>query len=174
MAFNAKNLTYETKEPSFLKKLRGEYGGGDSMRHAHQQKRPKRLRDAADDDSDEPVYMREEDPHQSLSKAEYEALIKIPADQQRPGEQASLITEALGSKAAQSTPSVSSPAVAPQETSTKQERSTIGGASKKRAAKIVGEDASADEAQTSPQKSSTLKKPSHKKAKKLKLSFDDD
>ena len=118
--------------------------------------------------------MHEEDPRQSLSKAEYEALVKVPVDQQQPSEQASLITEALGSKAADSTPSVSSSAVAPQETSIKEERSTIGGASKKRAAKVVGEDASVDEAQTSPQKSSTLKKPTLKKAKKLKLSFDDD
>ncbi|KAL8873701.1 MAG: hypothetical protein Q9174_000864 [Haloplaca sp. 1 TL-2023] len=174
MAFNAKNLQYESKEPSFLKKLKGEYGGGDSRLHARQQMRPKKPRDTADDDGDEPVYVRDEDPCQSMSKAEYEALVNAPADQQRPGEQASLTTEAPDSNTAEPTPSVTSSAIASQETSTKQERSTIGGASKKRAAKVVGEDASADEAQTSLKKPSTIKKPSLKTAKKLKLSFDDD
>ncbi|KAI9768210.1 MAG: hypothetical protein M1840_005040 [Geoglossum simile] len=71
MGFDSKNLAYEPKEPSFLRKLRSQQGGGDSHRHERPLARPKHIRsgDAADD----PTYVDEGS--NILSKAEYEALL---------------------------------------------------------------------------------------------------
>src|SRR3978361_1484798 len=60
MAFNAKNLQYDKREPAFLRKLKGEFGGLDG-RHNVQIARPKKDRlKTGDDDEDEPVILDEQ------------------------------------------------------------------------------------------------------------------
>ncbi|KAH0566101.1 hypothetical protein GP486_000492 [Trichoglossum hirsutum] len=72
MSFNAKNLVYEVKEPSFLRRLRNQQGGGDSHRHETPLARPKR--DKKEDGDDEPTYVDEES-NNILTKAECAALL---------------------------------------------------------------------------------------------------
>ncbi|KAF2470059.1 uncharacterized protein BDR25DRAFT_314810 [Lindgomyces ingoldianus] len=72
MSFKAKNLAYEAQQPAFLRRLRGEVAGDDSVRHEQPIPRNKRMKQ--DDDDDGPTYVLE-DSNQSLSKAEYEALV---------------------------------------------------------------------------------------------------
>ncbi|KAI9796967.1 MAG: hypothetical protein M1825_006281 [Sarcosagium campestre] len=79
MAFNAKNLSYELKEPSFLRKLKSQYGGGDAQRHERPIARPKRLR-TGDDEDDEPTYVDDET-NQTISKDEYLTLVEGSAEQ---------------------------------------------------------------------------------------------
>ena len=76
MSFKAKNLTYESNEPAFLRRLRGEAAGaGDPDRHGRSAARPvpKRLK-GKDDEDDGPTYVEEES-GDTISKADYEALL---------------------------------------------------------------------------------------------------
>ncbi len=95
--FNAKNLSYgisfvpmfksqtfakqqpiESNEPSFLRKLRGEFGGTDAVRHERPIPRPRKVMTDGDDE-DQPTYVVEES-QDTLSKEEYEALVRIKED----------------------------------------------------------------------------------------------
>ena len=70
MAFNAKNLHYDKTEPSFLRKVKGEFGNLDG-RHNVQLARPKKDRlKTGDDDEDEPVIVDEQG--ERIEKAEFE------------------------------------------------------------------------------------------------------
>src|SRR3978361_481851 len=74
MAFNAKNLQYDKREPAFLRKLKGEFGGLDG-RHNVQIARPKKDRlKTGDDDEDEPVIVDELG--ERIEKAEFERRVK--------------------------------------------------------------------------------------------------
>jgi len=74
MAFNAKNLHYDKQEPSFLRKLKGEFGGFDG-RHNVQIARPKKDRlKTGDDDEDDPVIVDEQG--ERVEKAEYERRVR--------------------------------------------------------------------------------------------------
>ncbi|KAI9853679.1 MAG: hypothetical protein M1824_001015 [Vezdaea acicularis] len=73
MTFNAKNLSYELKEPSFLRKLKSQYGGQDGQRHERPTARPKRARE---DEDDAPTYVDEES-RDTISKEDYEAMIGV-------------------------------------------------------------------------------------------------
>ncbi|KAI9679028.1 MAG: hypothetical protein M1829_001698 [Trizodia sp. TS-e1964] len=72
MSFKAKNLSYELKEPSFLRKLKSEIGGSAEHRHERPLARPRKAKEA--DDDDEPTYVDEES-HETITKAEYEVLV---------------------------------------------------------------------------------------------------
>ena len=63
----------EAKEPSFLRKLREESGGGGSLRHERPLARPKKQK-AGNDDDDDPTYVDEESQN-TMTKAEYESLV---------------------------------------------------------------------------------------------------
>lgn len=70
MAFNAKNLHYDKNEPSFLRKLKGEFSGLDG-RHNVQIARPKKDRlKTEDDDEDDPVILDEQG--ERVEKADFE------------------------------------------------------------------------------------------------------
>src|ERR1700761_8150159 len=74
MAFNAKNLQYNKQEPNFLRKLKGEFGGLDG-RHNVQIARPKKDRlKTGDDDEDDPVIIDEQG--ERIEKAEFERRVK--------------------------------------------------------------------------------------------------
>jgi hypothetical protein len=77
--FKAKDLAYEAGEPAFLRRLRGQIAGDVSVRHDAPIARNKRMKQ--DDEDDAPTYVLE-DGNESLSKAEYEAMVagKDPGD----------------------------------------------------------------------------------------------
>ena len=79
MAFNSKNLQYEKKEPAFLRKLRGEFGGLDG-RHNVQIARPKKDRlKTGDEDEDDPVIVDEQG--ERVEKAEFERRVREGGDE---------------------------------------------------------------------------------------------
>lgn len=155
-------LTYESNEPAFLRRLKGEVAGsgGDPDRHARPIARPRLKRD--EDDEDAPTYVVEES-GDTLSKADYEAMLaKLENASAEDGESApKVVSEADGDKQV------------PADTS-KQTVAEVGNSSKKRkAGKVIGSDeAGADEGEDNGKK--TAKKNVKKKSKAVKLSFDND
>jgi hypothetical protein len=151
----------EAAEPAFLRRLRGEVAGDGSGRHERPDPRKKGVK--KDDDDDAPTYVLE-DTNQSLTKAEYEALVSgdkaketgTPEDQ----------TEG-DSKVASSGPKDSN------ALPVKDKIAEVGNSLKKRkVAKIIG----GDEDDKEPRKNiegKSAKKPK-KKAKPVKLSFGDE
>ncbi|OCK82562.1 hypothetical protein K432DRAFT_324002 [Lepidopterella palustris CBS 459.81] len=164
MSFKARNLSYDAKEPAFLRRLRGEASGLDSDRHERHIPRPKKAKQ--DDGDDDPTYVLEES-NQTLSKAEYEALLagKDLDDQDTDAN----TKEGESGPAKPSEDNSSKPREGPQA---KQRLTEVGkGVNKRKAAKIVGEESNDGEAL--PQDRKPTKKPK-KRAKAIKLSFDED
>lgn len=164
----------ESNDPSFLRKLRGEFGGTDSARQQRPQARPKKLRNADEEDDDQPVYVHDQDPSEILSKAEYDALLKPSSTEQRPVGEVSPDTGVQASKEIEVLPQTNPKGQARQELASKERTAAIGGSSKKRSAKVVADDASWDEHSKPKKESQAAKKHGPKKGKKVKLSFDDD
>ncbi|EDN05904.1 conserved hypothetical protein [Histoplasma mississippiense (nom. inval.)] len=77
MSFNTKHLSYEKNEPTFLRKLRSEYGDGSGVRNGRPNPRPTKKKDADDDDA--PTYVDEEN-NEVISKEEYDALMRGDGD----------------------------------------------------------------------------------------------
>ena len=188
MSFNAKNLTYggrppsfnlpmvkltrpvESNEPRFLRKLKGQYNGGD-VRHERPPARPKRNKD--DDEEDAPTYVIEES-HDTMTQSEYEALLDQTAPQKR--------NEQIGNSPSRHVDSTEKHANG-DESSTqnlsnvKQQIVSIGASTKRKSAKIVGDDdlkgVDGRNVETSAAPK-TMKKPMKKPKKRVKLSFDGD
>ncbi|CAO2651942.1 Nn.00g002250.m01.CDS01 [Neocucurbitaria sp. VM-36] len=72
MSFRAKDLHFDSSQPAFLQRLRGQLAGGDTARHEQPVPRNKRMKQ--DDEDDAPTYVLEET-NQSLTKEEYDALV---------------------------------------------------------------------------------------------------
>ncbi|KAI4263721.1 MAG: hypothetical protein L6R42_001143 [Xanthoria sp. 1 TBL-2021] len=174
MSFNAKNLTYESSDPSFLRKLRGEFGGTDSARQQRPQARPKKLRNADEEDDDQPVYVHDQDPSEALSKAEYDALLKPPSTKQHSAEEGQPDTDVQTFNETEARLQESREGQAQRGLEVKERTAAIGGSSKKRSAKVVADDASSDEVQKPKTESQAAKKQGPKKGKKMKLSFEED
>ncbi|KAF2015023.1 hypothetical protein BU24DRAFT_226873 [Aaosphaeria arxii CBS 175.79] len=161
MSNKAKGLTYQAAEPAFLQRLRGGLAGEDSARHERPIPRNKRLQ-KDDDEDDAPTYVLE-DTNQSLSKAEYDALVAgedQPKDAPADEDQAAAGGEKKDASSQQS----------------KDKIAEVGKMTKKRKAiKVIGADAE-DEEDSKPNAKpdgKAVKKPK-KKAKVVKLSFGDD
>ncbi|KAI4243576.1 MAG: hypothetical protein L6R40_003400 [Gallowayella cf. fulva] len=173
MPANTKNLTYESNEPAFLRRLRGEFGGTDSASHRRPQARPRKQRNS-DEDDNEPVYVRDGDPHEPISKADYDALLKAPTTEQQP------IRTSQSGPGAQVANVIDSAIQTPSDVDVQQAQpatektAAIGGSSKKRSARIVGDDVSSDEVQGPKTDLQTPNKHGMKKGKKVKLSFEDE
>ncbi|KAI9794896.1 MAG: hypothetical protein M1833_007343 [Piccolia ochrophora] len=170
MSFNAKNLSYELKEPSFLRKLKSEYGSGDAHRHERQIARPKRLRDDNGDD-DEPTYVDEES-LQTLTKDEYTALVGNATEGISSGGEA---TESTSSRIV----SQDGPAKPGEEHAAAKEKvASIGGSRKSKPAKVIRDSSEEVVAPNSHQQSVTQTRPSiaskPRKGKKIKLSFSEE
>ncbi|KAF2817210.1 uncharacterized protein BDZ99DRAFT_374688 [Mytilinidion resinicola] len=150
MSNKLKGLTFEANEPAFLRRLRGEATSGrDASRHERPVARPKRAK--GDDDDDAPTYVLE-DGNESLSKAEYEALIAGKDADQGPGVEDAEKEEASTQQS-------------------KHQLTVVGAVSKKRkAVKVVQASDGEEDADVKPKKA--VKKP--KKSKAVKLSFGDD
>ncbi|KAI4166920.1 MAG: hypothetical protein LQ343_007623 [Gyalolechia ehrenbergii] len=185
MSFNAKNLTYghqsyskaESNEPEFLRKLKGQYGGTDPARHQQPLARPRKQKNPLEEDEDDPIYVHEANPHEPMSKAAYDALMDTATEDH----DGLFTTVEESSRGAKKSSDQTGPPSEPhrekcgmQEAPSKQQMAVIGAASKKRSAKIVGDGAEADDARVCAENLEPAKSQGLKKAKKQKLSFQDD
>ncbi|KAJ5653820.1 hypothetical protein N7490_000823 [Penicillium lividum] len=146
-------FAYEANEPAFLQRLRGQYGGDTSGRLERPAARPKKLKDPKEEEDDEPVYLDEES-NEVITKEEYKALVEPPKDETSTED----ASTAEGNKK-------------PAEPIAKQSNLTeVGGQRKRKQVKVVGEE------ENKPDEASTVQeKPKKtKKAKKIKLSFDEE
>lgn len=159
--FFLKKHLAESQKPAFLQKLRGQYGDT-SGRLERPIERVRKAKNPRDDEDDEPIYVDEES-NEVISKEDYKALVK--GDPQN--EEAS-----AAGKATESEDKTQSLA----ESSKAQSNLTeIGGQKKRKQVKVIGEEnkAESEEAAKEPlPKPSAPRKP--KKAKKIKLSFDEE
>jgi len=172
------NLQYEAQEPAFLRRLRAQ-NSGQSADGRHERPVARARKPKVDDEEDAPAYV-DENSNETLSKAEYEALmksdnkpiegqsggdddVKAPTEDETPG----VTGELTGTdpKAAGALPGGEK-----KESSTKE---AIVGNKKRKSAKIIGND---DEDQNDEQsrKSTTASKKQKKKGKPIKLSFDEE
>ncbi|KAK6361611.1 hypothetical protein TWF730_005330 [Orbilia blumenaviensis] len=165
-----KNLSYESKEPAFLQRLRAQTAGVYQERPLN---RPKKQRNPEDDEEDEPVYVLED--NTTLSGKEFDALKEETAAKAKAEEEEGIIDTDKSEKAKED----------PEDKSkgTKNEKSKdsvleIGVKTQKRKiAKVVGAEASDDEAKKDNGKAKKDEPPKKKKARpkqKVKLSFGDD
>lgn len=157
----AKGLTYESKEPAFLRRLRGEVAGsGDVDRHERPIARPRLKKD--NDEDDGPTYVVEES-GDTLSKADYEAMVAGKGKDEG------------GTDDASEGPTTEEPPISGDQ-QPKQQVAEIGNPQKKRkVGKVVGEAENAkSEEKDEDQGPKKIVKRAKKKAKAVKLSFDDD
>ncbi|KAL9606805.1 MAG: hypothetical protein Q9179_000013 [Wetmoreana sp. 5 TL-2023] len=173
MAFNAKNLTYDSNEPAFLKRLKSEYGGSDSASKQRQQQRPRKQKNADEEDDDEPIYVYDKESHKPISKAEYDALMKAPTAERQPTGESQPGADAEGPKAADPTASVLPEEESLQTPQPKQGVASIGVTSRKIVAKVINDEVSADETRNSAEQPPKTKRQGPKR-KKPKLSFSDE
>ena len=179
MSFKAKNLQYESKEPAFLRRLRGEIGqgqSGDPDRHGPNFNRIAKPTGPEDDTDDGPTYVLEAS-GATLSKTEYEKLLADTEAGARP--------KTEDSEAGLNETKEDGLNVPAKQTSEKEASSKVGLIKKRKLGRVVGnddEDAGPKEeppaadrkgkAATSNDKEPI--KPKKKKAKATLLSFDDD
>jgi len=169
------NLQYEAQEPAFLRRLR-EQNSGQSADGRHERPVARARKPKADDEEDAPAYV-DENSNETLSKTEYEALLKT--------ESKSVGGETSGAKDVNEdeTPGVTGeltgtePKVAgalPEEEKKKSttKEATVG-SKKRKSAKVVGNDEE-DQNEEQAQKSTTASKKQKRKGKPIKLSFDDE
>ncbi|KAK5806367.1 hypothetical protein VI817_000625 [Penicillium citrinum] len=153
----------EANEPAFLQKLRGQYGDN-SGRLERPAARPLKAKDKRDEEEDEPVYVDEES-NEVISKEEYKALVGGDDTKQSDIDQATKDSSTADNQDESTSQ--------PEPTSAKQSNLTeVGGQKKRKQAKVVGEDTKPEPDEPLPAKASTTRKP--KKAKKIKLSFDEE
>ncbi|CRG84440.1 hypothetical protein PISL3812_01726 [Talaromyces islandicus] len=172
MAFNSKNLSYDRQEPAFLRKLRGESSGVDSPRQERFSQRPRKPKNKDDDDDDAPTYVDEET-NDTITKEDYEALLK---GSEKDKSQTTL-AEGDGDIAPGESkePAASSEQANVADAPKAQEKmAEIGSQKRKKQARVVGgdDDEVAAEDEASRKDSSSSRRPKAKR-KKVKLSFDD-
>ena len=158
----------ESREPGFLRKLKSEYGGGNSARHERPLARPRKAKIDENDD-EEPTYVDEES-HDTLSRQQYEAMLQSKDGMIKKGDTATdpgVIDEESTVPSKTTTSSLGE--VAPPKMELV---AAIGTTGKRRIGKVVGESVAADETRVGETTPVGPKKPA-KKAKKIKLSFDD-
>ncbi|OAX83836.1 hypothetical protein ACJ72_01793 [Emergomyces africanus] len=162
MSFNAKNLSYDKREPAFLRKLRSEYGDGSGFRNDRPSPRPTKPKD--DDDDDAPTYVDEES-NEIISKAEYDSLVRGDRDNKSEEDSRNIGDENEQTKSAHE---CGGDRQGEPQAKHKQHFAEIGGAKKRKQVKVIGEEATGEEARKPP----ASRKPKLKK--KIKLSFDDE
>lgn len=153
-----KDLQFDKNLPPFLQRLHAQKGGfGDADRHERAIARPKKAKDENDDDG--PTMIDESG--ETLTKDEYAKLTSAPDAAEEGSGAAASQSEARPSEGEPSTTKLDS-------------KVTNGAASKKRkAVKVVGDDeepSPQDEAAVASKPAKKIKK----KAKPVKLAFDDD
>lgn len=160
----------DANEPTFLRKLKAQYGGANAVRQERPVARPqKRFLDG--DEDDQPTYVDEES-HDTISKDEYEALVRGAGPEDKESHD-----ELEGAKAPESDPSNTTSKDAELSTEQIQEdvdkSTTFGSTNKKRKVKAIGGDSEEPEPASREQVADEApKKGKSKKGKKIKLSFD--
>ncbi|QSS65442.1 hypothetical protein I7I51_06285 [Histoplasma capsulatum] len=166
MSFNTKHLSYEKNEPTFLRKLRSEYGDGSGVRNGRPNPRPTKKKDADDDDA--PTYVDEEN-NEVISKEEYDALMRGDGDNKVAKDSGTIGNEDEETKSANYDGNDDAQGeLQSSQAKQKQHFAGIGGAKKRKQAKVIGEDTAEEASRNAP----TSRKPKAKKI--IKLSFDDD
>ncbi|KAL5392315.1 hypothetical protein DPSP01_000829 [Paraphaeosphaeria sporulosa] len=156
MSFKAKDLHYNDKQPAFLRRLRGELAGDGSGRHEQPVPRNKRLK-KDDDEDDAPTYVLEET-NQSMTKAEYEAMV-AGKDAEKTEDATNSDSEATKDPAA----------IQPKDNIVE-----VGKATKKRkVAKVIAEEKDVEAKEPIEAEKKVVKK-AKKKGKPVKLSFGDE
>lgn len=157
----------ESNEPNFLRKLKGQYGGGNAVRHERPLARPKKQK--AEDEDDAPTYVVE-DSHDTMTRAEYEALFDQTGPQ-KSDEQQENGPNQHEDFAEKPVDREEEPTQKPANV--KQHVAAIGASTKRKSAKIVGDvDAKANDGRGP--ESSAVPKTMKKPKKRVKLSFDDE
>ena len=156
----------EAKEPSFLRKLREENGGGGSLRQERPLARPKK-QSAGDDDDGEPTYVDEESQN-TMSRVEYESLM----GRQTSSDKEVVSPELRGTEVTQ--PSIAGDVVDDDDKTvrTKQQVAEVGAQKKRKAVKVIADDA--EDHKDSEHKIVSGRIEKRPKRKKMKLSFDED
>lgn len=166
----------DPKEPAFLRRLRGEYGDGDSARHERPLARPKKHR-IDDDDDDEPTYV-DGISQNVVSKANNDALMnpeRLEKEEERSSSTSPNQRNLQIEKHATIGNDHSDPEVPPSQL-----EANIGGNLKKRLPKIVGDDGKSAHGMSNGNPpvvdsgSISKSRKKEKKAKKIKLSFNED
>jgi len=181
MSFKSKDLAYNAKEPAFLQRIRGHQSGNgvDSDRHERPIARPRGATRATNDDDDAPTYVVEYS-NTTLSKEEYEALLKKEQDTDPEAEKDQSVqdkfAESSGVSAKQEGGAGETAAVEEEaKLRTKQEVTEVGRQQKKRkAARVVGVagDEGANSREQDEAEPKRVKQVKKKKVKPVKLSFD--
>jgi Domain of unknown function (DUF4604) len=172
MSFRAKDLSYNKQEPSFLRKLREEHGG---VRNNVQIARPKKDRlKTGDADEDEPTMVDEHG--ESLGKNEWEEMLRKEREGGKDEAGGNGEVKASGKEESQD----GGEKDRPRE---KQQMAEIGASKKRKGVRVVDEEKVADEARAESKPAITkglesehqpkVPKIPKKKAKKIKLSFDE-
>jgi len=172
MSFKSKNLQYERSEPAFLRRIRGELVGStnDPDYQTNSVPLPKKPRRLELEDDEGPTYVLE-DSGETVTKEVFEKMMA----KNKEGEDKSLVADAERKQQGNGAQNEKNGNVNQH----KQQVAQIGALSKKRKiAKVVGERPDSDEAteENSTSKVSikrNVQKPK-KKAKQVKLTFDDD
>ena len=169
MSFKSKNLQYERNEPAFLRRIRGELVGStdDQTNSVPLPKKPKRL-ELGDDDG--PTYVLE-DSGETVTKEAFEKMIAKNEE----GEDGPVVTDAEAKQQGNDAQNEKNDNM----NRDKKQVAKIGAVSKKRKmVKIVSEDPDSDEgAEGTPSSKFSSKRnvqKAKKKAKQVKLTFDDD
>ncbi|KAF2000964.1 hypothetical protein P154DRAFT_522226 [Amniculicola lignicola CBS 123094] len=157
MSLKAKDLEYDASQPAFLRRLRGELTTDDSARHERPIPRTKRMM-KQDEDDDGPTYVME-DGNQSLTKAEYEALVAGDDPQEKEGAESKAGGDEIKEEHLAKQSSTDIKAEAPRPTK------------KRKVGKVIGGDGPTDEAEK--KVGAKPAKKAKKKAKAIKLSFAD-
>lgn len=156
----------ESNEPAFLRELRSQYGGADSARHDRPLARPrKHVED--DEEDDQPTFVVEGS-QDTLSKAEYEALMGVANDEKH--DETEGVSDGQPS-AEDEKPRDSSTEIPDNATPAKKQSASIGASNKRRFAKIVGNEDEGIAKSHGVDSARTTEKPKTKKGKKVKLSF---
>ncbi|KAL4868061.1 hypothetical protein BDV12DRAFT_186201 [Aspergillus spectabilis] len=162
MAFNAKNLAYDAKEPAFLQRLRGHYGNTSGGLERPISQRPRRPRDENEDDG--PTYVDAEN-NEVISKEDYQALVNGDSDKQTEKSENSGKDQEAGAEE-------NGGQTKAEGATSKQNLAEIGGPRKRKQAKVVGDEVQVAEVEDVRPKYSGPRKPKQKK-KKIKLSFEE-
>ncbi|KAK6521112.1 hypothetical protein TWF506_001344 [Arthrobotrys conoides] len=165
-----KNLSYESKEPAFLQRLRAQTAGVYQERPLN---RPKKQRNPEDDEEDEPVYVLED--NTTLSGKEFDALKEETAAKAKASE------EDEDQEADPDKPSNRDPGDKSKGAKNEKPKDSVlevgVKTQKRKIAKVVGAEASDDEVKKADGKDKKNEAPKKKKPRpkqKVKLSFGDD
>ncbi|KAI9718398.1 MAG: hypothetical protein M1812_004119 [Candelaria pacifica] len=175
MSFNAKNLNYDMKEPSFLRKLKSEYGSGDSHRHERPVARPRKHQTEEGEDDDRPTYVDEET-NEIISEGQYHDLVGKPLTDEATDKGGTKITTLPTVSIVEDGATEESKSVA-----LKQKVTEIGSRKKRKAVKVIDDEAGdlpQAKATPKPERNVTDQAIEKRKSKRraggsVKLSFDD-